>query len=45
VFPDLAVLSDDNLEAVKKNIETLKKIIQEMDDADWEREEERRKAK
>jgi len=42
VFPDLAIISDDTLEAVKQNIEILKKIIQEMDDADWAREEERR---
>lgn len=44
VFPDLAIMSDDTLEAVKQNIETLKKTIQEMDDADWVREEERRVA-
>lgn len=42
VFPDLSVLSDNTLEAVKKNIEILKKIIQEMDDSEWVHEEERR---
>ena len=42
VFPDLSLWCDDTIEQVKNNVETLKKIIQEIDDSEWAREEERR---
>ncbi len=42
VFADLSLWCDDTLEQVKSNVETLKKIIQEIDESEWAREEERR---
>ena len=44
VFPDLAIWSENNIESVIAGVEVLKSIIQEMDDADWTREEARRAA-
>ena len=41
-FPDLSLLSGDTIEQVKEGVEILKKIIQEFDESEWAREEERR---
>jgi hypothetical protein len=43
VFPDLSLWSGDTLEQVKEGVEILKKIMQEIDESEWAREEERRR--
>jgi len=43
VFPDLSFWCDDTIDAVKNSIQTMKKIINELDVQYWDNEENRRK--
>lgn len=42
IFPDLSMLCDDIIEEVKQSVKIPTKLIHELDNTEWQREDERR---